>query len=52
MMQAEVSAGLLRAVPLKEPLVRPMGILLRKRGALAPAAEKFLELLRGVSARA
>jgi len=52
MMHAEVSAGLLRAVPLKKPLVRPMGILLRKRGALAPAAEKFLELLRGVSALA
>lgn len=52
MMQAEVAAGLLRAVPLKKPLVRPMGILLRKRGALSPAAKKFLELLRGVSARA
>lgn len=47
MMYAEVAAGLLRAIPLKKPLVRPMGILLRKRGALTPAAEKFLELLRG-----
>jgi len=49
MMQAEVAAGLLRAVPLKKPLVRPMGILLRKRGRLSPAAKKFLQLLSSVS---
>jgi DNA-binding transcriptional LysR family regulator len=52
MMQAEVAAGLLRAVRLQRPLVRPMGILLRKRGPLSPAAGKFLELLRGLSGRA
>lgn len=47
MMQAEVAAGLLCAVDLKPPLQRPMGILIRKRGTLSPAAQKFLRLLHG-----
>jgi DNA-binding transcriptional LysR family regulator len=45
MMQAEVAAGLLKAVPLKPGLVRPLGILVRKRKQLAPPTQRFLELL-------
>jgi DNA-binding transcriptional LysR family regulator len=45
-MQAEVEQGRLVAIPLEAPgLVRPVGIVHRKRKVLSRAAESFLELL-------
>jgi DNA-binding transcriptional LysR family regulator len=46
MMQAEVDAGLLVAVPLTVKLARPLGIVRRKRGALPPAAAEVIGMLR------
>jgi len=46
-MQAEIAQGRLIAVPLHAPdLVRPVGIVHRKRKKLNRAAQAFLELLR------
>lgn len=41
--------GLLRAVPLDEPLYRPLGIIHRRRRSLPRVAKAFLELLRGTA---
>ena len=50
-MQAEIAQGRLVAVPLKAPgLVRPVGVVRRKRKKLTRAAEAFLELLTGPAA--
>jgi DNA-binding transcriptional LysR family regulator len=47
-MQTEIAQGRLVAVPLHAPdLVRPVGIIHRKRKKLNQAAQAFLELLRG-----
>lgn len=43
--------GLLRAVPLDEPLYRPLGIIHRRRRSLPRVAKAFLELLRGTAPR-
>jgi LysR family transcriptional regulator, transcriptional activator of the cysJI operon len=46
-MQAEVEQGRLVSVPLQAPgLVRPVGIVHRKRKKLSRAAESFIQLLR------
>ncbi|HBY59813.1 MAG TPA: LysR family transcriptional regulator [Solibacterales bacterium] len=42
----EIGLGTLVAVPLRIPLTRPLGIVHRRRKALTPAAERFLELLQ------
>lgn len=42
--------GLLRAVPLDEPLFRPLGIIHRRRRSFPRAAQVFLDLLRETSA--
>jgi DNA-binding transcriptional LysR family regulator len=45
-MQAEISQGRLVAIPLDAPgLVRPVGVVRRKRRKLTRAVERFLELL-------
>ncbi|HYW42324.1 MAG TPA: LysR family transcriptional regulator [Bryobacteraceae bacterium] len=45
-MQAEIAQGRLAAVPLQAPeLVRPVGVVHRRRKKLTRAAEAFLELL-------
>jgi DNA-binding transcriptional LysR family regulator len=47
-MQAEIDQGRLAAVPLRAPgLVRPVGIVHRRRKKLSRAAEAFLELVTG-----
>ena len=47
--QKEVGVRTLAAVPLAMPeLVRPIGIIHRKRKPLTPAASRFVELLRAV----
>ncbi|MBI2686134.1 MAG: LysR family transcriptional regulator [Acidobacteria bacterium] len=43
---AELAGGRLIAVPLADPLTRPLGILHRKRRKLSAAAESFLKLLQ------
>jgi DNA-binding transcriptional LysR family regulator len=46
-MQAEIDQGRLAAVKLNAPeLVRPVGVVHRKRKTLNRAAEAFLEMLR------
>ncbi len=46
-MQAEIAQGRLVAIPLEAPeLVRPVGVVHRRRRKLGRAAEAFLELLR------
>lgn len=47
MLQPDVEEGRLRAVPLAEPLFRPLGILQRRRRTLTRAASVFLDVLRG-----
>jgi len=42
----EMTAGRIVAVPLTDPLTRPLGILHRKRRKLSAAAESFLKLLQ------
>jgi DNA-binding transcriptional LysR family regulator len=47
-MQTEIAQGRLVAVPLHAPdLVRPVGIVHRKRKKLNGAAQAFLEMLKG-----
>ncbi len=45
-LMAELAAGRLVAVPLTDPLTRPLGILHRRRRKLSGAAESFLKLLQ------
>jgi DNA-binding transcriptional LysR family regulator len=46
-MRAEVEQGRLVSIPLQAPgLVRPVGIVHRKRKKLSRAAESFIQLLR------
>jgi DNA-binding transcriptional LysR family regulator len=45
-LREEVREGRLTAVPLVEPLYRPLGIIHRRRKALPRAAQAFLDLLR------
>jgi DNA-binding transcriptional LysR family regulator len=46
-MQAEIAQGTLAAVPLRAPeLVRPVGVVHRKRKRLSRAAQVFLEMLK------
>jgi DNA-binding transcriptional LysR family regulator len=45
--RTEVRAKLLTAVPLTDPVIsRPLGIIHRKTGQLAPTVRKFIELLQ------
>jgi DNA-binding transcriptional LysR family regulator len=45
-LRAEVASGRIAAVPLAQPLFRPLGILHRKRKRFAPAVQAFLEMLQ------
>jgi len=46
MLQADIAQGRLQAIPLAADLVRPVGIVHRRRKALHRAAKLFLELLQ------
>jgi DNA-binding transcriptional LysR family regulator len=45
-LQEEIQEGRLKAIPLEEPLYRPLGIIHRRRRALPRAARVLLDLLR------
>lgn len=45
-LREEVAEGRLRAIPLKKPLYRPLGIIHRRRRTFSRAAQVFLDLLR------
>ena len=46
MLEDDVAEGRLVAVPLAEPLTRPLGVLQRRRKVLTRAARAFLDVLR------
>lgn len=46
MLEDDVAEGRLVAVPLAEPLTRPLGVLQRRRKVLTRAARTFLDVLR------
>lgn len=46
MLADDVAEGRLRIVPLEKPLVRPLGIIQRRRRSLPRAAQVFLSLLK------
>jgi DNA-binding transcriptional LysR family regulator len=50
MLRDDEEKGLLRSVPLEDPLYRPLGIIHRRRRSFPRAAQVFLELLRQTSA--
>jgi DNA-binding transcriptional LysR family regulator len=45
-LRREVASGRIAAVPLAEPLFRPLGIIHRKRKRFAPSVKAFLETLQ------
>ena len=49
-LRAEIADGRLRAVPLFPVLLRPLGILYRRKRAMPRAVQTFLEVLRAPSA--
>lgn len=46
MLEDDVAEGRLVAVPLEEPLTRPLGVLQRRRKVLTAAARTFLDVLK------
>jgi DNA-binding transcriptional LysR family regulator len=50
MLSEDVAEGRLRTIPLSEHLVRPLGIIQRRRRTLPRAAQIFLSLLRDPAA--
>lgn len=50
MLRDDEQKGLLRSVPLEEPLFRPLGIIQRRRRSVPRAAQIFLDLLREMAA--
>jgi hypothetical protein len=50
MLSEDVAEGRLRTIPLSEHLVRPLGIIQRRRRTLPRAAQIFLGLLRDPAA--
>lgn len=50
MLRDDEQKGLLRSVPLEEPLYRPLGIIHRRRRSFPRAAQIFLDLLRETAA--
>jgi LysR family transcriptional regulator, transcriptional activator of the cysJI operon len=46
----DIAEGRLRAIPLDQPLYRPLGIIHRRRRAFPRAAQVFLDLLRETAA--
>jgi DNA-binding transcriptional LysR family regulator len=49
MLRDDVEKGLLHAIPLDEPLYRPLGIIHRRRRSFHRAAQVFLDLMRETS---
>lgn len=49
MLEEDVAEGRLVAVPLAEPLTRPLGVLQRRKKVLTRAARVFLEVLRAAA---
>jgi DNA-binding transcriptional LysR family regulator len=45
-LKSEIDAGRIVAVPLNDPLSRPLGIIHRRKRKLSAAAENFLQLLQ------